>query len=134
MDVPTLINELNFKAIRSSGAGGQHVNKVSSKMVLSFDLKNSEGLNQREKRLLLKSIANRLTTDGILSISCDDSRSQFQNKEKVIKRFLEIIKTGLIVDKKRIATKPTKGSKERKLDAKQKRGQIKSLRKKPKLD
>lgn len=134
MDVPTLINELTFKAIRSSGAGGQHVNKVSSKMVLSFDLKNSEGLNQREKRLLLKSIANRLTTDGILSISCDDSRSQFQNKEKVIKRFLEVIKTGLIVDKKRIATKPTKGSKERKLDAKQKRGQIKSLRQKPKLD
>lgn len=134
MDKSILINELTFKAIRSSGAGGQHVNKVSSKMVLSFDLHNSEGLSDREKRLLGKSIANRITADGILSISCDDSRSQFQNKDLVIKRFFDILTTGLVVQKRRIATKPSKGSKKRNKEAKQKRGQIKSLRQKPKLD
>tara|TARA_B110000211_G_C13890100_1_gene469162 strand:+ start:83 stop:487 length:405 start_codon:yes stop_codon:yes gene_type:complete len=134
MDKSILINELTFKAIRSSGAGGQHVNKVSSKVVLSFDLKGSEGLNSRDKRLLLKSISTRLTSAGILSIACDDSKSQFQNKDKVIKRFFEILEAGLVVQKRRIATKPSKGSKKRKKDAKQQRGKLKSLRQKPRLD
>jgi ribosome-associated protein len=134
MDKAILINELTFKAIRSSGAGGQHVNKVSSKVVLSFDLKGSEGLNLRDKRLLLKSISTRLTSAGILSIACDDSKSQFQNKDKVIKRFFEILEAGLVVQKRRIATKPSKGSKKRKMDAKQQRGKLKSLRQKPRLD
>jgi ribosome-associated protein len=134
MDKAIIINELTFKAIRSSGAGGQHVNKVSSKVVLSFDLKGSEGLNLRDKRLLLKSISTRLTSAGILSIACDDSKSQFQNKDKVIKRFFEILEAGLVVQKRRIATKPSKGSKKRKMDAKQQRGKLKSLRQKPRLD
>jgi|TARA_B110000261_G_scaffold163753_1_gene210706 ribosome-associated protein len=134
MNKETIINELTFKAIRSSGAGGQHVNKVSSKVVLSFDLSQSEGFSDRESSLLYKSLSSRLTSSGILSISCDESKSQFQNKDKVIKRFLEIIAKGLIVQKRRIATKPSKGSKRRKLDAKKQRGQTKNLRKKPKLD
>tara|TARA_B100000795_G_scaffold200352_1_gene154138 strand:- start:90 stop:497 length:408 start_codon:yes stop_codon:yes gene_type:complete len=134
MNKETIINELTFKAIRSSGAGGQHVNKVSSKVVLSFDLSQSDGFSDRERSLLYKSLSSRLTNAGILSISCDESKSQFQNKDKVIKRFLEIITKGLIVQKRRIATKPSKGSKRRKLDAKKQRGQTKNLRKKPKLD
>lgn len=134
MNKTTLIGELSFKAIRSSGAGGQHVNKVSSKVVLSFDVPNSQGLNQREKRLLLQSLHTRLTGAGVLSISCDESKSQFQNKDKVIKRFLEILEKGLIVQKRRVATKPSKASKRRKVDAKKQRGVTKSLRKKPRLD
>lgn len=134
MDKGILIQELKFKAIRSSGAGGQHVNKVSSKVVLTFDLRSSNGLNSREKRLLGKSISTRLTDKGLLSISCDDSKSQYQNKDKVIKRFFEILEKGLIVQKRRVATKPSRASKLRKKDAKQKRGQIKSMRKKPSLD
>lgn len=134
MDKSTLIKELSFKTARSSGAGGQHVNKVSSKVILSFDVENSEGLNAREKRLLKKTLASRLTNDGILNIFCEESKSQHQNKDLVIKRFLSILKKGVIVPKRRIATKPTKASKRRKLDEKKRRGQTKSLRGKPKLD
>ena len=134
MDKEILIKELSFKTARSSGAGGQHVNKVSSKVILSFDLENSEGLNTREKRLLKKALASRLTNDGILNLSCEESKSQHQNKDLVIKRFLSILKKGLIVPKRRIATKPTKASKRRKLDDKKRRGQTKALRNKPRLD
>ena len=129
-----LIKELSFKTARSSGAGGQHVNKVSSKVILSFNLENSEGLNAREKRLLKNALASRLTTEGILNLSCEESKSQHQNKDIVVKRFLSILKKGLIGPKKRIATKPTTASKKRNLDEKKRRGQTKALRNKPKLD
>ena len=134
MNKDLILKEFIFKAIRSSGAGGQHVNKVSSKVVLSFDIPNSEGLNAREKRLLRKSLASRLTSSETLIIACDDSKSQIQNKNKVIERFFNIINKGLIVPKRRIATKPTKGSLKRSKDNKQKRSQVKSMRKKPNLD
>ena len=134
MNKETIINELTFKAIRSSGPGGQHVNKVASKVVLNFNLGKSNGLSDWEKSLLYKTLSNRLTSAGILSISCDESKSQFQNKDKVIKRLLVIITKGLIVQKRRVATKPSIGAKRRKLDAKKQRGQIKNLRKRPKLD
>jgi|TARA_B110000459_G_scaffold84875_1_gene95090 ribosome-associated protein len=134
MNKDLILKEFIFKAIRSSGAGGQHVNKVSSKVVLSFDIPNSEGLNAREKRLLRKSLASRLTSSETLIIACDDSKSQIQNKNKVIERFFNIINKGLIVPKRRIATKPTKGSVKRSKDNKQKRSQVKSMRKKPNLD
>ena len=88
----------------------------------------------REKKLLKKALASRLTTEGILNLSCEESKSQHQNKDLVIKRFLSILKKGLIVPKRRIATKPTKASKRRKLDDKKRRGQTKALRNKPKLD
>ena len=134
MNRDLIVKEFVFKAIRSSGAGGQHVNKVSSKVVLSFNITNSEGLNTREKRLLRKALASRLTSSETLIIACDDSKSQIQNKNKIITRFFDIITKGLIVPKKRIATKPTKGSVKRTKDSKQKRSQVKSMRKKPKLE
>ena len=134
MDKSILQKELSFKTARSSGAGGQHVNKVSSKVILSFDLENSEGLNTRDKRLLKKALSSRLTSESILNLSCEESKSQHQNKDLVIKRFLSILKKGVIVPKRRIATKPTKASKRRTLDEKKRRGQTKSLRGKPKLD
>ena len=134
MDKSILVKELSFKTARSSGAGGQHVNKVSSKVILSFDLENSEGLNTREKRLLKKALSSRLTSESILNLSCEESKSQHQNKDLVIKRFFSILKKGLIVPKRRIATKPTKASKRRNLDEKKRRGQTKVLRNKPKLD
>jgi ribosome-associated protein len=129
-----LLKELTYKAIRSSGAGGQHVNKVSSKVVLSFDLYNSKGLVWSEKKLLYQSIASRLTMEKVLILACDDSRSQLQNKNKAIERFFEILKTGLFVAKRRVAAKPSKSSVKRGKDKKKQRGQLKSLRKKPSLD
>ena len=134
MNKEILIKEVTYKAIRSSGAGGQHVNKVSSKVVLSFDVANSEGLSAREKRLLYKSICARLTKENVLLLACDDSKSQVQNKKKVIERFLELIEQGLFVPKRRIASKPSKNSIKRVKENKRKRSDIKKSRKKPGLD
>ena len=134
MNKAILIKELGYKAIRSSGAGGQHVNKVSSKVVLSFDVAGSKGLSSREKSLLYKTMASRLTNEKILLISCDDGRSQLQNKNKVTERFFELLKKGLFVAKKRIASKPSKNSIKRMKAKKSRRSDLKKLRKKPGLE
>ena len=91
MNEETIIRELQFKATRSSGAGGQHVNKVSSKIELSFNLKNSKVLSEKQKQLLLKNLATRLTKEGVLVLFCDESRSQHKNKQLIIKCFLTLI-------------------------------------------
>ena len=96
---------MQFKAVRSSGAGGQNVNKVSSKVVLSFDLKNSQALSDEEKVLLETKLSSRLTLDTILILNCDEDRSQLKNKAIVTRRFLDIITAGLVVPKIRKATK-----------------------------
>jgi len=129
-----LIKELHFKATRSSGAGGQHVNKVSSKIELFFDLENSAQFSEEEKSLLLKNLATRLTKENILILTCDESRSQHKNKEMAIQRFLAIITQGLIIPKKRKPTKPSKASVRRKAENKKKISVKKALRKKPGLE
>ena len=91
MNKEILLSELNYKAVRSSGAGGQNVNKVSSKVVLSFDLENSNGLNEEEKIYLREKLSSRLTQEFILILNCDEDRSQVKNKSIVTKRFLGII-------------------------------------------
>ena len=134
MDTHELIKELKFKAIRSSGAGGQHVNKVSSKIELTFNLADSNELSERQKEILFKKLANRLTKENVLILFSDETRSQHRNKELVIKRFLVLIKQGLQKPKIRRATKPTKASVKRKAENKRKTSLKKSLRKKPSID
>ena len=131
MNKENLIKELKFKAVRSSGAGGQHVNKVSSKVELIFDLLNSMGFSDEEKELLQKNLKTKLTKDGVLLLQCDESRSQHKNKELVIKRFIEIISKGLKVPKKRKPTKPTKSSIKKRLEKKKKHAFKKASRQKP---
>jgi len=131
MNIEQLIKELNFKAIRSSGPGGQHANKVSSKIELTFDLEASVALSDNEKLVLFKKIANRLTKDNLLILFCDESRSQHKNKEIAKNRFVEIIKKGLVIPKKRKATKPSKASVRKRLDSKKKTSEKKTSRKKP---
>lgn len=133
-DEELLISELQFKAVRSSGAGGQHVNKTSSKVVLNFDLENSQVFSEEQKALLIKNLATRLTTEGILILQCEDSRSQHKNKETVIKRFLELIKQSLKVPKKRKPTKIPKAVKLRRLANKRQQSDKKINRKPPKID
>lgn len=130
MNKTLLLTELIFKAIRSGGAGGQHVNKVSSKVVLSFSVLASNGLNEDEKALLLKNLNTKLTTAKILSLSCDESRSQHRNKELVIDRFFKTLKKALFVPKFRKKTKPSKSSIRRRLEHKKKQAYKKVLRKK----
>lgn len=134
MDKTTILRELQFKAIRSSGAGGQHVNKVSSKIELFFDLNDSQALNEEEKNRIQSKLSNRLTKESLLILNCDESRSQHKNKELVIKRFLELIENALKIPKKRKATKPSKASVEKRLQNKKKAAQKKASRSKSNLD
>jgi len=133
MDKYILLSELTYKAVRSSGAGGQNVNKVSSKVVLTFDLQNSNGLLDEEKEYLKERIASRLTQDFILILNCDEDRSQLKNKAIVTKRFIEIIENGLKKPKVRRETKVPKAIKEKRLQAKKTTSIIKQNRKKPDL-
>ncbi len=133
MNVSRIIGELKYKAIRSSGAGGQHVNKVSSKVELSFDINTSKGLTDDEKELLNQKLSSRLTRSGILRIQCGDTRSQHRNKELVIQRLLDILKANLHIPKKRVATKPSKSAINKRLESKQKLSLKKANRKKPLL-
>jgi len=105
MEQEKIISELNFKAVRSSGAGGQNVNKVSSKVVLTFDLLNSLALSDEEKERAQKKLKSKLTSDGILILNCDEDRSQLKNKSIITKRFLEILEKSLMLPKPRKATK-----------------------------
>lgn len=130
MNNENLIKELNFKAIRSSGAGGQHVNKVSSKIELSFDLENSTSLSESEKERLKTKLSSKLTKENVLILFCDESRSQHRNKEIIIKRFIELIQLSLIRPKKRKKTKPSKASIKKRLDSKKKHSEKKNNRKK----
>lgn len=131
MDKAILLSELKFKAVRSSGAGGQNVNKVSSKVVLSFDLANSLGLTQEEKERLQIKIANKLTQEVVLIITSEEDRSQFKNKEIAIKKFLKVIENGLLVPKERKEIKVSRNAKEKRLNAKKVMSVLKQNRKKP---
>jgi ribosome-associated protein len=133
MDSEKIITELTYKAVRSSGAGGQNVNKVSSKVVLTFDLLNSQSLDDEEKELAQKKLKSKLTTDGILILNCDEDRSQLKNKAIVTKRFLEIIQKSLIVPKPRKPTKIPKSVIEKRLKDKATTSTVKENRKKPEL-
>lgn len=131
MEKDKLISELQFKAVRSSGAGGQNVNKVSSKVALSFDVKNSNALSNEEKILLETNLSSRLTNDQILILNCDEDRSQLKNKEIIIKRFLAIVEQGLYIPKIRKATKIPKSVIRKRLKDKKNLSETKKNRKKP---
>lgn len=134
MNKENIIQELKFKAVRSSGAGGQHVNKVSSKVELTFDLQNSNALSEREKIRLLKKLSNKLSKENILLMQCEETRSQHKNKELVIQKFLETLEANLVVPKRRRKTKPTRSAIEKRLKSKKKAALKKVNRGKPRLD
>lgn len=134
MDKGQLIKELQFKSVRSGGAGGQHVNKVSTKIELTFDLRNSLAFLDTEKERLLHKLRPRLTNNGLLLLQCDETRSQHRNKELIVLRFLDVIESALKTPKKRKRTKPSKNSVEKRLKAKKLASQKKAGRGKPTLE
>ena len=134
MNTENILKELNFKATRSSGPGGQHVNKTSSKIELTFYLENSLSLSENEKALLKVKLVSKLTKENVLILFCEETRSQHRNKEISIKRFLELLKTNLTRPKKRQKTKPSKGALKRRVETKKRTSIKKALRKKPKFD
>ena len=133
MDLEKIISELSYKAVRSSGPGGQNVNKVSSKVVLTFDFLSSQALSEQEKIVAQTKLKTKLTLDGIVILSCDEDRSQLKNKAIVTKRFLEIIQKSLLVPKPRKPTKIPKSVIAKRLKAKATKSVIKLTRKKPEL-
>jgi len=134
MEIDKILSELSFKAVRSSGAGGQNVNKVSSKVVLSFDVHHSQWLTDEEKLLVATKLSFRLTSDAILILNCDEDRSQFRNKEIVIKRFLELIKNALFIPKERKPTKIPKSVIRKRIKDKKNISEVKKNRRKPDLN
>lgn len=133
MNKEKILNELKFKAVRSSGAGGQNVNKVSSKVVLTYDLNASQALSEDEKEVLTVKLKSKLTLENVLIINCDEDRSQLKNKEIVIKRFLDLITKALVVPKKRKPTKIPRSVIEKRLKNKSVMATIKQNRRKPEL-
>ena len=127
--VEELLKELKFKMSRSSGPGGQHVNKVSTRVSLIFNIVNSSFISQDKKELLLEKLSSRVNSKGELTLHCEETPSQSKNKEIVTKRFLILVKEALKPIKKRISTKPSKASKEKRITEKKQLGEKKSLRK-----
>lgn len=125
---------LEISYVRSSGPGGQHVNKVATAAQLRFDLEGAplpDGLKRRAATIA----GTRLTNDGAIVMTASGSRSQAQNREEVVARLVDLLRQAAIPPKHRVKTRPTLGAKRRRMDAKSKRGAIKKLRSgKPSLD
>jgi len=130
LDKKQLIKELKFTAVRSSGAGGQHVNKISSKIVVRFNVDKSTVLTDEEKELLFKNIVNKLNNNRELIITCEDTRSQHRNKAIAIEKLVLFIKKGLIIPKKPKIIKPCKQANRKRLEKKAKHALKKLNRKK----
>lgn len=134
IDESLLISELSFKAIRSSGAGGQHVNKTSTKVELGFNIEESKVFDEIQKHRLISKLKSRLTKDNILLLQCDESRSQHKNKAIAIERFLKLIDQALVIPKKRKKTHVPKAVKLKRLSEKRKISERKTQRKSPGID
>ncbi|ANF53160.1 peptide chain release factor 1 [Chryseobacterium glaciei] len=120
--------ELNFKTSRSSGAGGQNVNKVETAVTVLWKVDESEFFNERQKNLIQEKLKNRINLEGLLFLTVSESRTQLMNKNKAIEKIIDIVNKALIVPKTRIATKPSRAKKEKRLDTKKKMSEKKENR------
>jgi|SRR5690554_1291622 len=133
MNVEEFIKELQFKAIRSSGAGGQHVNKTATKVEVSFNLEDSKALSEIEKEILRKKLATKISSEGVLRIQSDATRSQHKNKTLGIERMLELITSNLKKPKKRKKTKVPQSVIEKRLKIKKQQALKKKHRRPPEV-
>jgi ribosome-associated protein len=110
--------ELDVRVSRSSGAGGQHVNKTSSRVEIFWNIVGSRAVSEEQRARLMEKLASRLTTEGSIRVVASDMRSQSRNRELAEERLAEMVRRALIVPRKRKATKPTRAAKEARLDSK----------------
>ena len=110
--------ELTYKTSRSSGAGGQNVNKVETAVTVLWNVQGSQFFNEQEKTLIAEKLKNRINQEGVLQLSVSESRTQLQNKKNATEKILELVNQSLIVPKKRLKTKPSKSQVEKRIKAK----------------
>ena len=120
--------ELSFTATTSSGPGGQNVNKVSTRVVVSFDVAGSPTLTDDQKNLILRRLQNRVTKEGVLKVASQETRSQWANREAALRRLAELLRGALKTTPPRKRTKISVKAKKRRLEAKRHRGLVKSQR------
>lgn len=124
-------DELELRASRAGGPGGQHVNTTSSRVELRWDVRNSPALTESQRSRLLERLAPRLTNDGVLVLHASEHRSQHRNREAVLGRLVRILTEALHERPERRATRPTRAARQRRLDAKRVRSTTKDLRRRP---
>jgi ribosome-associated protein len=122
--------ELTFTASRSGGPGGQNVNKVSSRVTLTFDVKNSPSVTDDQRYRISERLKSRINKDGVLRVISQRTRSQELNREDVVTIFAELLRRALIVEKKRVKTRAPKAAHDRRIDEKKKRTVVKAERRK----
>jgi ribosome-associated protein len=120
--------ELTYRATRSGGPGGQHVNTSSTRVELVWDVEGSPSVTEEQRALIRGKLANRISGEGTLLLAASDHRSQYQNKEAVTERFASLLREALVVQKKRKKTRPPRGASEARLRAKKQRSQLKKMR------
>lgn len=131
---PFLQSEFVFRTSRSGGAGGQNVNKLSTKVQIDFSIADSVLLTEKEKHVLLEKLANKLTTEGVLQVMAQTERTQLGNKQIAIRKLYQILNKCFAVAKKRKATKPTRSSVEKRLLSKKKHSERKQNRRQNRID
>ncbi len=134
MDFIDLTKEIRYNFVRSGGAGGQHVNKVATKVILIFNIANSKLLNESQKERLQTKLSARISKDGQLTLSSGATRSQLKNKEMVTKRFISLVQQALTPTKKRKPTKRPQSANLKRLQKKKNQSLKKLNRKKPDSD
>jgi ribosome-associated protein len=127
-DIGSLLNECRFEATRSSGSGGQNVNKVSTKIILLFNVLDSNVLDQEQKDFFLSELHTRVSKYGIFRISSGRERTQLANRKLVIEKFISLVEKAFKTEEERIATKPTKGSKLKRIESKKELSEKKANR------
>jgi ribosome-associated protein len=128
------VAELRFQFVRSSGPGGQHVNRSATQVELMFDLAGSPSLDDAQKERVGAALKSYVDQGGVLRLTSQLSRSQWRNRQDVTARFVELMRRALRVPKKRRSTRPTAASKERRLDVKRRRSKVKRERRSAPMD